>query len=431
MLTSDVRYSWYNVAPGFFEYFNLAESADEAGYAYTNRIIGATSGLFSAGAFMGCWTMEWMCDTHSRKQALLIATLISILGGALQAGAAAIPMFLVARWLTGYGVGNLVTLIPIMQAEISPPASHGFLVGQHGVILVLGYTVAGWTGYGCYFSPNSSFQWRFPLALGCLWPVMLLMVMPWIPESPLLFQDRKDEAYKILSRLHWRDDDPNEHFARIEFHQISQQVEADRILHETETIWDLFRLGESGSVPLLLSGIYVTIGALGNYVNSLLIDRVGRKPLFIIGLSGMMVSLIFEAALWAQYAGSANHPGLSAALFFIFLHLAFYGCCIDANSFVYASEIFPTHIRSRGVAWSVGTLFLTTIPYLEAAPTALATIEWKYFIIFIVLTFINIPIVYFTFPETKGISLENLNGVFGDECVASTMGSSLEKRDSH
>lgn len=55
---------------------------------------------------MGCWTMGWMCDALGRKKSLWIATIISLIGGALQAGAAALPMFLVARWLTGYGVGK-------------------------------------------------------------------------------------------------------------------------------------------------------------------------------------------------------------------------------------------------------------------------------------------------------------------------------------
>lgn len=75
-------------------------------------------------------------------------------------------------------------------------------------------------------------------------------------------------------------------------------------------------------MPLLISGVYVTIGAIGNYINSLLADRLGRKTLFIIGLSGMLVALIFETALNAQFVGGTNKAGLSAALFFLFLHLA-------------------------------------------------------------------------------------------------------------
>ncbi|KAL4805228.1 general substrate transporter [Aspergillus unguis] len=411
--------------------------------------------------------MGYLCDARGRKQALWMATFVALVGGALQAGSVSVPMFLVARWLTGYGVGNLVTLVPIMQAEISPPTSRGFLVAQHGVILVLGYAIAGWTGYGCSFA-STSFQWRFPLALGCLWPLLLTASLPWIPESPrwLIYQRRSEEAYDILARLHHHDDDPNDHFARLEFTQIVQQVEVDRARSERETVWDLFRipsyrkrmwcgffaffsnessgilviynysvliykgLGQTGRMPLLLSAIYVTLGAFANYISSLLIDRLGRRALFLVGLSGMLISLICEAALWAKYAGTTDRAGLSAALFFIFLHLAFYGCCIDATSFVYAAEIFPTHIRSRGVAWSVGTLFLTTIPYLEAAPTALANIGWKYFLVFIVITLINIPIVYFTFPETKGLSLEEINSKFGDQ-VAISVATSPDTADTH
>lgn len=74
-------------------------------------------------------------------------------------------------------------------------------------------------------------------------------------------------------------------------------------------------------MPLLLSGVYVTLGALGNGINAILVDRVGRKALFITGLSGMLVSLITETILVRYYAGTDNHGGLSVALFFIFLHL--------------------------------------------------------------------------------------------------------------
>ncbi|OAL44212.1 general substrate transporter, partial [Pyrenochaeta sp. DS3sAY3a] len=454
--------------PGFYSYFELAASSTEPNYAYTNRIIGAMNGLFSAGAFMGCWTMGWMADALGRKKALIIATVLALIGGALQAGAAHIGMFLAARWLTGYGVGNLVTLIPIMQAEMSPPASRGFLVGQHGsgFILVAGYMIAGWIGYGCYFSTNLKFQWRFPLAIGCLWPLLMLIVIPFIPESPrwLLLKRRNEVAWQIVARLHHRHDDPDQQFAREEFYQMKMQVEADMVFYESESIWDLFRkpsyrkrmflgaftffsnessgvlviynysvsiyqgLGYSGSVPLLLSGIYVTLGALGNGVNAILADRVGRKALFLIGLSGMLVSLIGEVGLLAKYGGTTERAGLSAALFFIFLHLAFYGCCIDANSFIYASEIFPTHIRTQGMAWSVSWLFLTTIPYLEAAPTAFANIQYRYYVCFICLTAINIPILWLFFPETKGLSLEEINGIFGDEVPVQLTHISKEER---
>lgn len=84
---------------------------------------------------------------------------------------------------------------------------------------------------------------------------------------------------------------------------------------------------------------------------------------------------------------------------------------------MYCAEIFPTHIRSRGVAFSLAVLFLSTIAYLEAAPTAFAQVGWKYYLLFIILTAINIPLVWYYFPETKGLSLEEIGEKFGDEVV--------------
>jgi len=103
--------------------------------------------------------------------------------------------------------------------------------------------------------------------------------------------------------------------------------------------------------------------------------------------------------------------------FFSFCFISFYGCGIDVVGYVYISEIFPTHIRPQGVAWALVGTFLSTLVYVEAAPTALANIKWRYYVIFVVLTFINIFVVYFWCPETKGLSLEEINERFGDEVV--------------
>lgn len=113
-----------------------------------------------------------------------MSSIVAIVGGALQAGSLVIAMLLVAGFITRIGVGMLVTLILIFQSEIAPPASQGFLVGQHGFILVVGYALAGWTGFSSYFARNILFQWRFPLALHYIWPLALLMVLLWIPKSP-------------------------------------------------------------------------------------------------------------------------------------------------------------------------------------------------------------------------------------------------------
>lgn len=119
----------------------------------------------------------------------------------------------------------------------------------------------------------------------------------------------------------------------------------------------------------------------------------------------------------AQFAGTTNNVGLSMGVFFSFCFISFYGGGLDVVGYVYCSkykpvrqvtimiifpgEIFPTHIRCQGVAWSMVGTFLSTLVYVEAAPTALAKIKWRYYIIFVCLTAINIVIVHFWCPEVS------------------------------
>jgi MFS family permease len=80
--------------------------------------------------------------------------------------------------------GQLVTLVPLYQSEIAPPKIRGLLVGTHGVIICLGYTLAAWIGVGFYFVNASGAQWRIPLAIQCVPPLFLALGVLFLPESP-------------------------------------------------------------------------------------------------------------------------------------------------------------------------------------------------------------------------------------------------------
>jgi hypothetical protein len=130
---------------------------------------------------------------------------------------------------------------------------------------------------------------------------------------------------------------------------------------------------------------------------------------------GCNVALTLLTIIDAIYQGSTNRPALSMGVFFIFVFITFFGWGLDAPSYVYCSEIFPTHIRSIGTSFSLIGAFLSSLVYVQAAPTALASIGWKYYLIFIIITFLSTFLFAFVFPETKGRSLEELNAEFGDE----------------
>jgi MFS family permease len=96
----------------------------------------------------------------------------------------AVSMYIVMRFITGVGIGALVTLVPLYQSEISPPAIRGLLVGMHGVLICVGYAVASWIGLAFYFVNASGAQWRIPLAIQCLAPLALAAGVLFLPESP-------------------------------------------------------------------------------------------------------------------------------------------------------------------------------------------------------------------------------------------------------
>ena len=259
---------------------------------------------------------------------------------------------------------------------------------------------------------------------------------------------RVDEAKAIVLRLHKLKSDPNNDFAEAEFYQMHQQAEVDRKLDPS---WfELFRrpsyrkrcilamtfafIGQSSGVlvwnnygPTIYANLgydteyqlifqcgWISVGIVFNAVGALLMDRTGRRPLLLLGVGGCCVSLIIEAAMSATFAetGSANlgRAGVAAA----YLFLAFYSVGIDVAGVVFYSELFPNHVRTKGIALSIATISLTDLVYLQVAPTAFATIGWKYWLVFIIITFFGFFWTWRFIPETKGIPLEEMSSIFGD-----------------
>jgi MFS family permease len=117
--------------------------------------------------------------------------------------------------------------------EVVPEHLRGGLVDIHAVFLILGYVIQGWVGFGFFFwEEGGNNTWRVPLVLQCVWPLLLVLGLYWIPESPrwLIMNDRADEAKAVLERLHSRPGDTDNEYALAEFYQIQKQVVIDREL---------------------------------------------------------------------------------------------------------------------------------------------------------------------------------------------------------
>ncbi|KAF5615442.1 sugar transporter [Fusarium sp. NRRL 52700] len=446
--------------PGWYKFFDLPQ-AGEPGYSTkTTEAISTANGIYSAGGAIGTLFVMWAATALGRKRSIQIGGAFALLGGALQGGAANLSMFQAGRILAGIGIGILVTVCPMYMGELAPHDKRGWLVGHHAIFLVFGYMLSGWLGYGCYFLTESmpDFAWRFPLSMQCLAPTVLLITSFWIPESTrwLLQKGRIEEAWTVVRNLRQSPDDPNDLVAREEIYQIKEQLALDsaklkalgcgpfmavlkkksyrkRLAIGFLTQWGAefagpliinnysvilyTNLGQTGSMPLLLSALWLTTaGVIYNPLGAWLHDKINsRRWMFMTGLFGCLITTSGLAACISEFSGTANKAGNAAGVFFVFLYLAFQGTFCDTTMYIYVSEIFPTEIRPIGMGFSLFGQFTSTIILLQTAPIGFVNIGWKYYLVIIVWCIVFIPIVYLYFPETAKLSLEEISARFGDD----------------
>jgi MFS family permease len=124
---------------------------------------------------------------------------------------------------------------PVYSAELAPPKLRGFFVGMNGMGITFGYAMASYMGLAFYYAKAPAAQWRGPLGLALIFPVIMLFVLFVVPESPrwLLMVGRVDEARDVVMKLHHVKGDPDQEYARGEFYQMQKQTEFDQTLNPT------------------------------------------------------------------------------------------------------------------------------------------------------------------------------------------------------
>ncbi|OQU97186.1 hypothetical protein CLAIMM_03160 [Cladophialophora immunda] len=439
--------------PTFYSSLNLVASATLPGYGHTNDILGAANGVFFGTGFFGCFLAGWAGNRLGRVNGFRIAAVTGMLGGALQCGSQSQAMFLVARAVAGLAAGHTMAAMPTYFTEVSPPHSRGLITGAHAIFINLGYCLAGWIGFGCYYTPKSVFAWRFPFAVVVIWALCLFAGSFYVPESPrfLVQHDNPEKALSILIRLHHDPKDPTDAFAHRELQLIQQRCEAEKIIIATDGPWRLFNkkanrqrlllawlimvggqnigplvinnynvllynsLGLGATDSLLLSAGYNTLGLVIACIGGLISDRLGRRRALLTGY--ILITCVFAVltGMIGKYNVSPSKGWAAAATTMIYVYVVCYNSFIDLNQFTAATEVFPTHIRSQASAISISGLFLSVTLWLNLLPTATASIGWKYYLVFNCLTVVHTIYLFFYLPETAGWHLEEMDRALADD----------------
>jgi sugar porter (SP) family MFS transporter len=402
----------------------------QMGWAASSALVGCIAGAAAAGT---------LSDRFGRKTMLVASAVLFAVSGIGCALPRTIFEFNVFRIIGGIGVGFASMLSPLYIAEVAPARMRGRLVSVNQFAIVTGMLVVYFVNYFIALQGNAKWNievgWRWMLGSESIPAFIFLAGLFSVPESPrwLVKQNRREEAFRILSRV------DGQQSATQDLTRLDALLKQER-----GTLAELFRPGLRGVLVLgialavlqQVTGINVFLyygpeifKSLGNETNAallqtvivgavnltftvaaiLVVDRLGRKPLMILGSTGMGISLTFLGL--AAYLQKTELWVLT----FMLTYIASFAIAIGPVTWVLLSEIFPTKVRGRAMAiatlllWLANYIVSQTFPLLDESPFLVATFHHGFaFWLYAAMCVVLIVVVWRWVPETKGKSLEEI-----------------------
>ncbi|KAI1309172.1 general substrate transporter [Xylaria venustula] len=423
---------------------------------------GVITGIYYLGTWVSyIFVSHPVNDRLGRRYAALIGIIIVAIATALQSGASgpgAYSMMIVGRIISGLGVGMVSTSVPLYQSEVAPAGKRGKYVVLNHVGFVAGLAVGFWVGYGVTFWSDTAYgryiSWRFSLVINLVPSFIFGIGLPFLPETPRWLIEHGHHETALRS-LHWLREGS---FTNDQIH-----AELARIRHDIEeykgsrTSWltlfrdpNLFRrlwrasllqfmaqmcgaaamkyylptllekLGLSTRIALLMGGIESTLKIGMTILEMLLIDRLGRRITLVSGTLAMGIALLINGVLGQVYPNNTNRSADIVCVVFVFVYSLGYSMGFGPASWVYGAEIFPTAVRARGLNFSASGSSIGSIVAAQVWPVGIETIGSKIYFFFMAINFACIPIILLFYPETKGVSLEDMDILFQNSGSLST-----------
>ncbi|RSL92304.1 hypothetical protein CEP52_013880 [Fusarium oligoseptatum] len=422
----------------------------------SSSLQGTVVAIYEIGCFFGAIFCLLAGEYLGRRKSIMIGCVVLSVGAALQASAFGIPQMIVGRIVAGLGNGMNTSTIPVWHSELMKAKNRGRGLAVELAINIFGVMLSYWVDYGMSFVSNDS-QFRFPLALQILFAVMTFFGILFLPESPrwLIAHDRHDEAREILwavrkdaksiSKDH---EDISRSLAEIQ-HTIKEEREAAQtssfkaMLKNGEQKF-LYRtllgvgaqfaqqlsginlityyapvifqesVGMSHNLSLLLAGFNGIAYFLSSLIPIWVIDRLGRRKLMMFAAAGQCGCM---AILAGTVSTGKSAPGI-VAIVMLFMFNFFFAVGLLAIPWLLPAEYAPLAIRTRAAALATASNWIFTFLVVEITPVSISSIGWKTYVYFCIFNFAFLPMFYFFYPETRLLSLEQIDKLFtGDKIM--------------
>ncbi|CAG7917405.1 unnamed protein product [Penicillium olsonii] len=411
---------------------------------------GTVTAIYEIGCLFGAIFMLIWGDWLGRRKGIISGATIMILGVIIQVtsymGKQPLAQFTIGRIITGVGNGMNTSTIPTYQAECSRTSNRGLLICIEGGTIAFGTLIAYWIDFGASYGPPD-LTWRFPIAFQCIFGVFIIFGMLVLPESPrwLFTRERYEEGEQVIAALMGAEPDSHEvvlqkniimdairasgqiakttpmsavftggktqHFRRMLLgasSQLMQQIGGCNAVIYYLPILFKNSVGLTGKLPSILGGVNMIVYSIFATASWFLIERVGRRKLFLYGTVGQMVSMIITfGCLIPGTPGPAK-----GAAFGLFTYIASFGATWLPLPWLYPAEISPIKTRAKANALSTCSNWLFNFLIVMVTPIMIDNIKWGTYLFFAAMNACFLPVIYFFYPETARRSLEEIDLIF-------------------
>lgn len=332
-------------------------------------------------------------------------------------------------------------------AECSKTSNRGLLICIEGGVIAFGTLISYWIDYGASYGPDD-LVWRFPIAFQVIFAIFIIFPMMFLPESPrwLLSHGRIEEADRVISAIRGYELDSEEtalernviidslraaggygqkstpmkalftggktqHFRRMLLgagSQLMQQLGGcNAVIYYFPKLFEE-SIGEDHNMSLLLGGVNMIVYSIFATTSWFVIERVGRRRLFLIGAVGQCLSMVIT---FACLIPDRPMPARGAAVG-LFTYIAFFGATWLPLPWLYPAELNPVKTRGKANAVSTCTNWLFNFLIVMVTPIMVSDIGWGTYLFFAVMNALFVPIIYFFYPETARRSLEEIDIIF-------------------
>ncbi|KAH7928915.1 general substrate transporter [Leucogyrophana mollusca] len=422
----------------------------------TGSKLGLLNAIQNIGSLCAYPFSPYLSDGLGRRFAVLFGACVMIAATIVQTASQSVGMFIGARFMIGFGLTFAASAAPLLITELAYPSQRGQLTSTYNCLWVFGSIIAAWTTYGTFHVPTS-WAWRIPSAIQGFPSVIQVCLIWFVPESPrwLVSKGREAEALRTLAYYHANGNEKDP-LVDYEFEEIKEAIKFDREVAANVGWSSLFKTpgnrrririivglaffsqwSGNGLISYYLNKVFDAIGItdpttqlLFNAVlniwgficaitGGMLCDRVGRRPLFLTSISGMIVFWTLQTICFAIDSEQGNIAAGHAFIAMIFLFSTFYSMAFSPLIVSYTVEILPYALRAKGFVFFNFVVSLSVIFNQYVNPIALAALGWKYYLVYLFWLCFEAVYLWLYVVETRHRTLEETAAMFdGDDTVA-------------